>query len=448
MKRRPLRFRVWLLWLAAVFTGTAVAQSLDPPVSAPAPLSAAAQAIYQAARARLFQIRTLVATAGEQSSIGSGFLVSSDGLALTNYHVVSQFALEPSTYRLEYLSPDGRRGSLTVLAIDVVNDLAAIRIDRGGDAFFSFDPRAVRGKLPNGERLFSLGNPLDLGFTIVEGTYNGFVDRSYTARMHFSGAINPGMSGGPTVTQEGRIAGINVAKRLDGELVSFLVPAEPAAALVERARNGAPLSVEAARAEIARQIDHFQSGLLKALDSSGFKSTPQGPYRVPESQAPWLQCWARTNADATPRPRALISTTACNTQTSVFIADDLSTGTVELSYSHVESVSLNDFQFAALLSERAQPSQFEAGPRRRTTRQTCHEDFLRAADDPAAPLLRATLCARAYRDFPGIYDIAATALTKDDPRNALVARLTVRGVDWTHGVAFVRRYLTAIRRTP
>jgi len=42
-----------------------------------------------------------VQSAGNQSSIGSGFVVGADGLALTNYHVVSQYVLEPATYRLD-----------------------------------------------------------------------------------------------------------------------------------------------------------------------------------------------------------------------------------------------------------------------------------------------------------------------------------------------------------
>ena len=115
------------------------------------------------------------------------------------------------------------------MAIDVANDLALVRVDHHDQPFFEFDERAVHGELPKGERLYSMGNPLDLGFTIVEGTYNGLVDRSYNERVHFSGALNPGMSGGPTVTAEGLVVGINVAKRMGGELVSFLVPARFAA---------------------------------------------------------------------------------------------------------------------------------------------------------------------------------------------------------------------------
>src|SRR5437870_4073940 len=90
----------WLLVFLAVDGGTAwTAQGA----------SSVAEGIYAAAPPRLLQIRTLVADAGQQASIGSGFLVSADGLAITNYHVVSQVVLEPKTYRLEYAAADGSR---------------------------------------------------------------------------------------------------------------------------------------------------------------------------------------------------------------------------------------------------------------------------------------------------------------------------------------------------
>jgi serine protease Do len=159
--------------------------------------SSIAEGIYAAAPPRLLQIRTLVADAGQQASIGSGFLVSADGLAITNYHVVSQAVLEPKTYRLEYAAADGSRGELSVVGVDLPNDLAIVRLAKADAPFFTFDSAAMEGAPSKGERLYSMGNPLDLGFTIIEGTYNGLVDRTYNDRVHFSGALNPGMSGGP-----------------------------------------------------------------------------------------------------------------------------------------------------------------------------------------------------------------------------------------------------------
>src|SRR6185295_6949961 len=124
--------------------GVAAAQPQPPAnterAQAP-PMSSAAERVYEAARPRILQIRTLLQAAGRQSSIGSGFLVTADGLAITNYHVVSQFALDPRTYRLEYLAPDGAKGPLKLLALDVPHDLAVVKLERAGLPYFEFDPR-------------------------------------------------------------------------------------------------------------------------------------------------------------------------------------------------------------------------------------------------------------------------------------------------------------------
>jgi serine protease Do len=418
-------------------------EAAAPAPAASAPISSVAESIYDGARPRLLQIRTLVERADRQSSLGSGFTVTADGLALTNYHVVSQYALEPSTYRLEYMAPDGTRGPLVLQAIDVVNDLAVVRLDKPTESFFEFEPRALAGRLPKGERLFAMGNPLDLGFGIVEGIYNGLVDYSYNERLHFSGALNPGMSGGPTVTVDGRVAGINVAKQMHGELVSFLVPARDAAALVEKARRSPPLTPADARKEITRQLTAWQAGLVSAVVDKGFRPATFGPWRAPESAVPWLNCWARTNADATPKPRAILDTTQCSTRTSLFIAGDLTTGQIDFSQAHARSVDLNAFQFAAFLSHEVQPSWTSGFGGRRLTQPRCHEDFV-AFDGGARPVLRAVWCARAYRDFDGLYDVSILAVTQDRDREALISRLAMRGVTYDNALALGRSFLGAI----
>ncbi len=435
----------WRGLFAFVLAATVAAQPAAPapPIPTPAPISSAAESIYEAAKPRLLQIRTLVDRADRQSSLGSGFAVTADGLALTNYHVVSQYALEPSTYRLEYMAPDGTRGPLVLQAIDVVNDLAVVRLDKPAATFFEFEPRALAGKLPKGERLFAMGNPLDLGFGIVEGTYNGLVDYSYNERLHFSGALNPGMSGGPTVTVDGRIAGVNVAKQMRGELVSFLVPARDAAALVEKARRNAPLTPEDARAEITRQLTVWQAGLVQAVADKGFRPATFGPWRAPESAVPWLNCWARTNADATPKPRAILDTTQCSTRTSLFIAGDLTTGQVDFTHAHARSVDLNAFQFAAFVSHEVQPSWMGGFGGKRLTQQRCHEDFV-AFDGGSRPVLRAVWCARAYRELDGLYDVSILAVTQDRDREALISRLNMRGVTYDNALALGRSFLGAI----
>ena len=435
------------LLLAGLLTaGAALAQ--QPPAAPEAPevqqlpLSTTAERVYDHAKPRIVQIRTLLQAAGRQSSIGSGFLVSADGLAITNYHVVSQFALDPRTYRLEYLAPDGARGPLQLLAFDVAHDLAVVKVDRAGLPFFEFDPRALGGRLPKGERIYAMGNPLDLGFTIVEGTYNGLVDKSYDERIHFSGGINPGMSGGPVTSAEGRVVGINVSKLLQGELLGFLVPARFAVDLLERARNAPPLALDKAREEVGRQLDAWQASFYESLKGQGFRSAVFGPYQGLESSAPWFTCWASTNADQLPKPRTSVNTTNCSSGTRIFVSDRIVTGRVDLSYSFYKAVDLNAFQFARELSQRSGGFAFEGAAGKRLTEQECRDDFVAAAE--GKPPLRATWCMRAYREFEGLYNVTLLALTQDRSREALLAQLSMQGVSHANAVAMGRRFLEGI----
>lgn len=410
-----------------------------------ATLSVTAASVYAAARPQLLQIRTIVAAADRQVLLGSGFIVSADGLAITNYHVVSQYALEPQIYRLDYVMADGTEGKLALLAIDVANDLAVVRLDRKGTGYFRFAQRAVGGDLPKGERLFSMGNPLDLGFTIVEGTYNGPVERVYDQRLHFSGALNPGMSGGPTVTAAGRVAGINVAHMLGGELVSFLVPARFAVALLARA-EAQPTPPKDFTAEIGRQFTAWQAGLYHAFDQLGFHAVALGDYEAPESTAPWLTCWGRTNTGEVPKPRALIDVSLCDSDTELFIAHDLETGRIRIVHTYVKSRSLNAFQFASFLSHQLRPGLGDRS-RKWQTAERCHEDFVAVPGEGVRAPLRAIWCARAYRLFPGLFDVSLSAVTQNSNHEALVSRLAMQGIRYDSAVALGKHFLEAMRWT-
>lgn len=435
-----LRVTCLALLLAAAAGGVTAAAAQPAAPGEPA----AAERIFAGAPPRLLQIRTLVASAGRQSTLGSGFLVSADGLAITNYHVVSQVALEPKTYRLEYTAADGSRGDLKLLAIDLPNDLAVVRLDKRDVPFFSFDDGA-RG-LSKGERLYSMGNPLDLGFTIVEGTYNGLVERSYNERIHFTGALNPGMSGGPAVTGEGRVVGVNVAKQFGSELVSFLVPGRFAAALLGRVQDDDPPAAPDFRAEIGRQLAGWQADLYKSLGDTGFRTVTFGPYRAPETAAPWITCWAQTNAGAVPKPRASVNSTNCNSDTRLFIASDLNTGLIQLSHSYVRTVDLNQFQFATFLSQQSQPRLIGGGALRKWyTQQRCYEDFVVTSAARDRPPLRVVWCAHAYREFGGLYDVSVMAVTQDRGSEALVSRLSLQAVSYADAVTLGKRFLEAVQ---
>jgi serine protease Do len=425
----------WLSISAAIACATAQAAPAQVP---------GAEAVYASTPPRLLQIRTLVAGAGQQTSNGSAFLVTSDGLAITNYHVVSQVVLEPNTYKLEYTAADGTHGDVRLLGVDLPNDLAIVRIDKHDAPFFTFDPAAIRGDLPKGERLYAMGNPLELGFTIVEGTYNGPVEHSYTNRIHFTGALNPGMSGGPAVTADGAVVGVNVATRRGGQLVSFLVPVRFAEALLQRARDRD--ATPDLRAEIGRQITDSRGMLYKSLREQGFHAVALGPYQGPETEAPWFNCWAQTNAGVAPKPRFALNTTSCVSEASLFVASDLVTGNIQIYHSYVRSTELNQFQFATYLATLSQPRLLGGGPYRKWyTPERCHEDFVGGAAASDRPALRVMWCAQAYREFDGLYDVALIAVTQDDGSEALVSRLNMQAVGYDDAMDIGRRFLDAIR---
>jgi S1-C subfamily serine protease len=435
-----------LLGLLVVAGGTigAAAQSRSP--SSGADISSAAERVYVSTRPKLVQIRTLLSSTGQQTSLGSGFLVSSSGLAITNYHVVSRYALEPGTFRLEYASVDGMRGGLTILALDLADDLAVVRLEKSDQPFLAFDPRPL-AELSKGERLYAMGNPLDIGFAIVEGTYNGLVEHSYTDRIHFSGALNPGMSGGPAVTADGKVVGINVASRVGGELVSFLVPARFAVALFDRAQtHDAPLPQDL-RAEIGRQLTAWLGNLYSELDKIELRPAAFGPYSAPRIDAPWMTCWAQTNTGQIPKPRASIDTTNCSSDTRLFVSDDLHTGAITLSQSLVRSVDLNQFQFATLLSRDVQLPWVGPSPRRWYTQQRCQEDFTLAGAASGSLAVDAVWCARAYRQFNGLYDVAVVSVTQDRGSEALVSRLGMQGVTYENAMTLTKRIFAALQWT-
>src|SRR5438067_1280799 len=254
--------------LAALAHGAWAANDAVPPAdaaSAPPPVSLSARKVCEQARSQLLQIRTVLKGRASQTSVGSGFLVTREGHIITNFHVVSEVALEPATHDLVYVTADGREAKLNILMLDVLHDLALVKVadvpplpaqaasaaaaaaaakdgaPKDTPAFDALTFRPATKALGQGERMYSLGNPLDVGFAVIEGNYNGLVERSFYPQIFFSGSLSAGMSGGPALDQEGRVIGINVARRVDGEQVSFLVPAAFASTLLERGRNAPPM---------------------------------------------------------------------------------------------------------------------------------------------------------------------------------------------------------------
>jgi len=440
--------------LALGLAGPAPAQTPPPatPASAPAAEAAAptgtGQRIYERIRPQLLQVRTLLKTQDSQSSVGSGFLVDDAGHLITNYHVISQYALRPSQHRLVYAMVDGRQGALQLLAFDVVHDLALLKpVDPAPLAGRGAVPiRPAEQPLPRGARIFSMGNPLDVGFAVAEGSYNGPVERSYLPTLFFGGSLSAGMSGGPALDDGGRLVGVNVAARRDGEQVSFLVPADPVRVLIARGRGGKPI-VEPAWDEVARQLREHEAGLVAAFIAQPWRSAGHPLYRIPVPQETWMRCWGRSSPA---QSRGLqFERSDCEMDSRVFVAGPLLTGYITVRHEAYDGSRIGAWRFAERHSS-SFGNEFVGTDDRLRTAAQCSERSIAAGStakaEPALPL-RAVVCLRAYKKLPGLHDLMVLVATLDGRSVGVQGRLDAIGIGVASAERLTRHYLGGFGRS-
>ena len=159
---------------------------------------------------------------------GSGFLVSSDGLIVTNRHVVDQTNAEYTVF-----TNDGKKHPATVVARDPVLDVALIRIVGSG---FPYLGLGDSDSLKVGQSVIVIGNALgEYRNTVSVGVVSGLA-RSVVAGdssgntelldhvIQTDAAINPGNSGGPLLNLSGNVIGVNVAIAQGSQNVGFALP--------------------------------------------------------------------------------------------------------------------------------------------------------------------------------------------------------------------------------
>jgi S1-C subfamily serine protease len=171
-------------------------------------------------------------------TVGSGLIVTEDGVIVTNYHVVAR-----SEQTIVTLA-DGRRFTADLVGADPATDLAVLRIDATGL------PAAVWGDSDTvevGEMIWALGNPFGLDHTLTYGIVSavgrrGVLESPYQEFLQTDAAINPGNSGGPLVDVHGHVMGITTAiVGQDYTGIGFAIPSNTARQVSEAIlASGAP----------------------------------------------------------------------------------------------------------------------------------------------------------------------------------------------------------------
>lgn len=398
-------------------------------------LSDSARGILARARPSVVQIKGFFGRNAAQAFHGTGFAVAPEGILLTNYHVVAEQVMFPDNYRLEYRTPDGKTGAVTVLAIDVRHDLAVVRAEGLNPPALPLNP-VIPGK---GARAYSIGFPLDVGLTITEGVANGRVEDAFDARIHYSGAINGGMSGGPALNASGQVIGINVSGYRFEQLVSFLVPAEHAQRLLQQAQQS-PLNLKEARNEVVAQLRAHASALLGAFDGP-MPTQMAGGFVLPGKLSDFVDCNA--SGDPTPNQPVQVEAIQCAAKAGLYVQQGLYSG--DMVYQHYVHTTdtLDNWRFYKRLRNSAAASG-RFGSRKHVGPLSCRTDNVKLQGFDANMLV----CTRAYRKFGGLYDFTVRVVSLDPAKRGFASHLDMNGVAFDAGMRFVRRYVESMQWKP
>ena len=394
-----------------------------------------AEQLFNQLKPSLYQIKLIDKASGEKSSIGSGFQISSDGIIATNYHVISSYALHPKKYRIEYLDSQGNEGDLSLQSVDVINDLALVRRDVDQEMKFFQLSQAAPHK---GEQLFSLGNPHDLGMIVVPGTYNGLKKESFNDRIHFTGSINAGMSGGPVVNKDAEVVGVNVAT--SGNSIGFLVPHDKLVTLYQRFMKTPPDSIEQ---QMTEQLMASQNKLITAILNSPWQAKQLGKKAIiPIIDVPFIRCWGDSNAD---KPDALILTAVanCSLDENTYISSHFFTGSMEIEFRTMQAKDIGANKFYHLYQQQiARAGAGNRADKENVTEFQCHNDLV--MPDNQAINNKAVFCTRAYKKFPDLYDVLYLSASVDKDNQAIVSHFTIAGISQPNALAFTRQFMEAV----
>jgi len=213
---------------------------------------------------------------GQPQDIGTGFIVSADGLIVTNKHVVSDAT---ATYQI--ITSDNKTYDVKSISRDPSNDIAVLKIDATG-----LQPVTMgdSSNLEVGQFVVAIGTALgEFRNTVTQGVVSG-LGRGITAGDQYQGyveqldnviqtdaAINPGNSGGPLLNSSGQVIGINVAVASGAQNIGFAIPINVVKdALQQYQKTGAFASL--AYLGVEYQMVPKQSAVLN--------NVPQGAYVV------------------------------------------------------------------------------------------------------------------------------------------------------------------------
>ena len=197
----------------------------------------------------------------KQSSLGSGFIISSDGYIVTNNHVVE--GADKVFVNLEGDSDRAHSLEAAVVGTDAETDIALLKVDAKRDLpvlnFGNSDTAEVC------EWVVAIGNPFGLSNSVTAGILSAkgrdIHAGPFDNFLQTDASINPGNSGGPLINMAGEVIGINTAIVASGQGIGFAIPSNLASRIVEELKSGKKIS----RGWLGVTIQDVDENAAKAL---------------------------------------------------------------------------------------------------------------------------------------------------------------------------------------
>jgi serine protease Do len=222
---------------------------------------------------------------GMVSGEGSGFFITADGYAVTNYHVVDH------AKSVQVMTDDGASYAAKVIGADEKTDLALIKVDGKGDfPFVKFADHAPRV----GDWVVAVGNPFGLGGTVTAGIVSArgrdIGAGPYDDYVQIDAPINKGNSGGPAFDVDGNVIGVNTSifSPSGGSVgIGFDIPAETAKLVVAQLKDNGHVT----RGWLGVQIQPVTAGIA---DSLGLKKAEGAMVDEPQKGSPAAEAGIQT----------------------------------------------------------------------------------------------------------------------------------------------------------
>src|SRR5438876_5668284 len=165
-------------------------------------------------------------------ALGSGFVWSSDGIIVTNNHVVE------GASRITVNFNDGTQLAAKLIGVDPDSDVAVLRVEAKG---LPAAPIGASSDLMIGESVIAVGNPFGLSGSVTTGVVSALgrsvpskeQGRTFTDFIQTDASINPGNSGGPLLNIEGKVVGINTAILGNAQGIGFAIPVDRAKKVIQ-----------------------------------------------------------------------------------------------------------------------------------------------------------------------------------------------------------------------